>query len=757
MNKLNLMLWFIARYFKENWILVLILLLSFFIRIYGVYPGFPDNHPDETLGYQTAVYMFYHNFEPNSFDYGAGRPLLLLLIFKICILPFIYLRILFTNPDIFFTLLSKGASSLPAYSSLLFGERSIDALYWARYVSALIGGFSVLTLYLLAKKLFNKQVALFAAFFLTFSYWHVLLSLFGLPEIHNSFFSLLALYGAVLLLEKNTRVRYILAAVVASLAFSMKYQIFSLFPFLFVHLVWVVRKKNIFYLFNKDFAFSMMLFVVIFFAINPFLAFNLEQFFRETRYNYLRYQMGVMHLRAYPYFYLYHWGFGELPSIAIILGMIFMFFKQRLKFFLLMSFVFPFFFVMTYYSNGGIYTRNFATVVPFLMFFAGYGIYALYLLIKKIPHASKNFSLILIIAILLFVNFSPIRNSVLLSFSYAQSLSSDVLMNWFVKNMPENVKLRSYGLLLSSSNYHFFTDTIKERNIIQLPWDYSKGPNSLAEFQDDGTDFAILNTQPLQSVTYWWRSWTMSNLVKYSSVPFDYINNGFYGLSIKELQKYTIKEIYKPWQAAAANNYIVFKIPLRIKDVGKQIKHYDFESNSSIWYAKNTKGLTPGKIGWTPSEGKDYNGCLVDFAGSEGNTFRASSEPIQINPGKTYSVIGWIKNSPAIKDIERDGFLRIDFYQNTDNLDSVGERVALSERAEITGDWVKAEASGTAPQDANYLTVSLQRDYQPTSFVTYLDDVSIFESDEISREKFKELPYVKPTIPNEDIYYNSFL
>ena len=749
----------ITQIFKKHFFLIAIILLAFSVRLYGVYPGFPDNHPDETLGYQTAIYMFYHNLEPNSFDYGMGRPLLLLFIFKVFILPFVFAKIFFTNPDIFFNLFSKGASSLPEYANVLFGERSIYALYWARYVSALIGGFSVLLLYFVANKLFNKQVALFAVFFLAFSYWHVLLSLLGLPEIHNSFFSLLALFGAILLLEKNTKSRYVFAAIAASLAFSIKYQTFSLFPFLFVHLVWAIRKKSFFYLLNKNFILSMIFFVVIFFIINPFLIFNLEQFSKETRYNYLRYQMGVLRLRAYPFFYLFHWGLGELSSIIILLGMIFMFIKQRTKFLLLMSFVVPFFFVMTYYSNGGIYTRNFATVVPFLMILAGYGIYTLYLFIKKISRVSANLLIFLIIIILLFVNFSSVRNSLLLSFSYARPLSSDMLTDWFSKNMPENVRLRNYNLLLSSSNSHVFTDAIKEKNIEQLPWDYSKGPNSLAEFQEDGTDFAILNTQPLQSVTYWWRGWPMNKLLKYDAVPIDYITNGFYGLSVKELQQYTVAEIYKPWQAAAANNYLVFKIPTKIKDVGKQIMNFDFNNKSAMWETRGSMDLQPGRFEWGSEEGKKQKGVLINYSGGGGNTSRLASAPIAVREGKVYTVAGWIKNHPKSDVIEKDGFIRMDFYKDKNEamLEMGGILVALSSRAPVTGEWIKVSASGKSPKGANYMTVSFQREYQPTTITSYLDDVEVFESNENPKEPFRNIPYIKSNISNEDIYYNSFL
>src|SRR3990167_7498856 len=95
----------IIDFFKANWILVLILLLSLFVRLYGDFPGYSENHPDEILGYGTAVHMFYNNLEPNSFDYGGGRPLMLLIVFKLFFLPIQYVKLLFTNSELFFELI----------------------------------------------------------------------------------------------------------------------------------------------------------------------------------------------------------------------------------------------------------------------------------------------------------------------------------------------------------------------------------------------------------------------------------------------------------------------------------------------------------------------------------------------------------------------------------------------------------------------------------------------------------------------------
>src|SRR3989338_7284631 len=113
--------------------------------------------------------------------------------------------------------------------------------------------------------------------------------------------------------------------------------------------------------------------------------------------------------RVYPYFYLFHLGIGEVPFISFFGGFIAVLFKSPKKFILPVSFAFVFMFVMTVYSNGGIYPRNFTTVMPYLMIFAGYLMYILHVILRKF--LKKGVSLNMIIMLLIVINFSPAKDS----------------------------------------------------------------------------------------------------------------------------------------------------------------------------------------------------------------------------------------------------------------------------------------------------------------------------------------------------------
>lgn len=153
------------------------------------------------------------------------------------------------------------------------------------------------------------------------------------------------------------------------------------------------------------------------------------------------------------------------------------------------------------------------------------------------------------------------------------------------------------------------------------------------------------------------------------------------------------------------------------------------------------------KASWT-------EGALV--ATSSGTTSRLSSPVISVKEGLQYSVRGKIKTS-AQTGGERDGFLRIDFYSDDkkNTLEKIGTHVAISGRALATGEWTQQQASITAPKGSKFMTVSFQ--FKNAYFTSTLDDVEVFESDILPPEDFKEVPYIKSTIPVESLYYNSFI
>lgn len=747
---------------RNNFILIIILILGLFLRFYGLSPGFPDWHPDEPTSYITAIHMLYHNLKPDRIDYPAGVPLLNIIFYIIFFIPLSIINYILSHPNFYLDFMSNQSKALDLYKIHIFGLREVNALYWSRYVAAFIGWLAILMTYVVAKKMFNKTIALFAAFFLSINYLHVFRSHFALPDIYNSFFGILSLYAATLLLEKDSKARYIFSGITVGIFLSIKFLMFALGPYLVAHFLWTYRKKDWKYLFNKNFIYSLLAIAFVFLLLNPYLFSDLSAFIKRSEFTARYYQMGRMTLFSYAYFYLFYWGIGPFPSIAIFFGAIVMAVKNFKNFLLIFSFVVPLFFVMTFYSIGGQYTRNFVPAMPYLMIFAGYSIYILYRFLTGIKFFPR---IILFLFILIFLTFSSIKNSFFLSYYYSKEWSVIPLTRWINNNFPSNTTIQSCQLFLLDDGKAVFA----KKKIIDKDWFCSsikKGMNSLAELQAEGMEFAILNTILIENNTYKWMFYPRLFINK-NNIPFDYIENGFFGSVIKELLNYTVFETYKPWQANHNPNYVVFKIPQKTRELGKRIVYFGFDDNKEGWKIRSTYGFKLIAIRLDKNAGKTANGALKiervvskavipEFGG--GITARISSPAISITEGKLYTARAFILNEPKGSIEEKDGFLRIDFYKEKgeDRFEKVGDSVALSQRAPATGNWEEVQVSMKAPKGAQYLTISFQRkDLFP--FSSYIDDVELFETNLVPQETFKEIPYIKPTMPLDSIYYNSFL
>lgn len=730
-------------YIKKNKLLALILFFALTIRVVGTYPGYPPFHPDEPMSFGSALEMIIHNdLNPRRFDYPAGVPLVHYIIFIQFILPVVLFKIFLLNPKLILEFLEKGGLFFSDFRVEIFGNRDVYALFWSRHITALLGALSVFVTYLVGSKLFNKKTGLFAAFFLAFNYRHVVSSHFALSDVPNSLFAILAFYASTLLLEKNTRRRYIFAGLCVGLSLSIKYQIFSLFPFLLVHFLWFLKKQKLSYLFNRNFLLALIVIPLIFVILNPYLLLNLKTAMPVIQYVGGRYGAGVNKFNFYPVYYLFYWGIGPLPFIAIVLGMLFGLVRYPIKTILILFYAIPFFYIFLYYMLGGGYVRNFTTVTPFLMLFAGLFFSILLSGLEKIIK-KRAFVLSIVLFLVFVVNFESIKNSLILSISFLKPWNRDLLQTWADKNLPKTSKVANdnLGLVTQGSNI--------------IRWEVNED-NSIAELQEKDFDFAVANIDWRQSLLYWWFGISPSELIKYRAMPYAILDNSYNGIAMKEFLQYSVFEAYKPWQAPELN-YFVSKIPPRINNFGKETYSFEFDKDEENWFAidiynnKNMKGLT-----WDKNEGNTKKGSLVYRSLNGGQIVRYTSRLLPISPGKVYTVTGFIKTEEELTTRLRDGFIRLDFFEN-DDLEKQGLggiSKSVSARVYNTKNWVKKQTALEAPSNAHFMSVSFQKSYYPGSI--WLDDVKIYEAEKFP-EKFPYIPLIKSTMPDEVLYPNSIL
>lgn len=736
----------LKRSLKRNYILFLILIIAFIVRIIGLVPGFNPYHPDEGMSYSSAVSMVINgDFNPGRFDYPSGVPLVHYFIYVQFILPFVLFKLFFLNPKLIFLAFVNISSFFSDFRVEIFGNRDIYALFWSRHITAVLGTISVFITYLIGSKLFDKKAGLFAAFFLAFNYRHVYSSHFALSDIPNSLFALLAFLSCLFLFKKNSLKNYLLAGLFIGGSLAIKYQIFPIFTFLGVHFYWFFKMKKISYLFSKKIFLTFFVAVFVFSITNIHFFLNLDEAFYWLEIVSLRYGSGFNHFNFYPVYYLFYWGIGALPSIFIVLGVLLGLIYYPLKTILMLTYIIPFFYVFLYYMSGGTYVRNFTTVIPFLMVFAGLFFSIIFNLLLRVVK-KKVLALMLTLILLIIVNLEPIRNSFIVSFSYLRPWNRDVLKVWAEKNLPKTAKIANDNLGLE-----YDTGSLVE------PWNVNE-ENSIAELQEKNFDFAVANLDWRQSLLYWWFNTDPLTLIKYKDLPYALLDNSYNGIAMQEFLQYAVFEVYKPWQAPELN-YFVSKIPPKLENLGKEIYSFNFDKSDENWHAIDIYNNTNiVGLDWDKYLGNTVGGSLVYKGGlkTQGIT-RYSSKLMPIKPGKVYTIVGFIKTEDVLlKYRGRDGFLRLDFYEdnNPKKVGIGGTYKSVSARVYDTKDWVKRQFTMRAPQNANFLTVSLQKDSYGGR--VWVDDVKVYESEKIP-ENFQKVPLIKSRITKDLLYPNSIL
>lgn len=175
----------------------------------------------------------------------------------------------FHNP-VYLTSWGSGQNALYAYLSMpfiyLFGLNPASV----RVVNLLFGTISLLIFYLVAKKIFNRQVALLSLFLLAISPWHIMMSRWALESNLFPAFFLIAVFLMTLSLENK---RFILPSLIFfALSFYTYATAFFVVPvFLSIVFLYFFYHKKINF---NNVKFGIMIFVIISLPIFMFLVVN---------------------------------------------------------------------------------------------------------------------------------------------------------------------------------------------------------------------------------------------------------------------------------------------------------------------------------------------------------------------------------------------------------------------------------------------------------------------------------------------------
>lgn len=184
-------------------LLILILLIAAFLRTQGIFWGIPifdplvhSYHPDELKIIYAANSFPGHIFTNTDFRY-----------------PTFYHNFI-------------GILSLPFKLIFKLNNSSFNIMYitiLGRSVSILLGIGSIFLTFVLGKRLYNENVGLLAAIFLSLSLYHVQSSSLATLDVPNSFFFILTLYFAFRMYEEPKPIFYLLTGVSLGILVGTKY------------------------------------------------------------------------------------------------------------------------------------------------------------------------------------------------------------------------------------------------------------------------------------------------------------------------------------------------------------------------------------------------------------------------------------------------------------------------------------------------------------------------------------------------------
>ncbi len=389
-----------------------ILGLAFALRFVGIWYGLPSlyNSDEPTIVSQALSFGTRKSLEPTFLQYPTLYFYFLFFIYGI------YFGIGFAL-GIFNSILDFGASFfLDPGGLFLVG----------RFLSVVLGTFSVWVIFRLGQRFFSKNVALISSLILAVSFIHVSRSHWILIEAGLGLMCAWALYLILKYYEKPTIKANVFAGLVCGLAISTKYNAgFILIPLLLSSIF--IYKKNVPKLF-KNLCLSVVTLVSGFLLGSPYWIFSFSSFFDSTfKYTFSHVTHGVVgHITDIPFV----WPFWELVSndwtlgFLLIAGFVYVLFTKEKKQILLVSFALPTFLYVGSWSSADVHYL--IPIFPALVLLAA-------VFLNDILRSIRNRNLKILFVILLFG--LPFAKILYYDFVLTQKDTRAFAEDWFESNV----------------------------------------------------------------------------------------------------------------------------------------------------------------------------------------------------------------------------------------------------------------------------------------------------------------------------------
>ncbi|MDO8669446.1 MAG: glycosyltransferase family 39 protein [Candidatus Buchananbacteria bacterium] len=410
---------------KNNYVIILILLLAFVLRIWGVAYGLPGLFVgDEKSIVGGALKMMYQKnifpvLEPNVFR----------LLYYPVLVPWILL--IFFVPWAIFVYFSGNFSSLASLRDY-FILNPENFFLIGRIVNVFFAVAIVFLMYKVGQKIFSKRIGLFSALLYAVSWLPIHQGHFVKHWNVGAFFGLLVLYLAFSILKSPSKRNYILAGLMVGLAgfadyiFAIYGLILAAIHFLFLRNSWRVKFTD------RRFWIFVLLSISIFILS---VAAYPQEFYRmalgeDSTATAAKTLAGFWQVIKEIILTLYH-----LETAVLVLSLIggfILFFKNRKLFFLLIFI--PLISPFLYYFLLHFEARYVLLFLPFLVIIAGYGLDQA---VNFLKIKSGFWLFIICLASVLL----PLKNAVIFDIILTQTDTRILAKNWIENNLPYGSKI----------------------------------------------------------------------------------------------------------------------------------------------------------------------------------------------------------------------------------------------------------------------------------------------------------------------------
>ncbi len=415
-----------------------IFVFAFILRAWGYEFGLPILYNgDEGQVIQRAIRFGSGDLNPHNFIY-----------------PSLYMYLLFFAYGAYFLIgsLFGTFSSLAEFKGAYFIDPSMFYII-GRLLSAAAGALTIVFVYLIGKRAYNRATGVVAALFLSVEYLHVRFSHLAKPDTMMACLAVIALYYAYKIYEEGQWTDYLLSGAFTGLAISAKYNAnFVVLAILSAHVLRTYQGR--FANLKNDFKLLFMSFasVGIFFIIgSPFALLDAKTFLHDLQFQ----SLAITQQQSFVDFLLTilkycremflpsDWGLSsEVFGFFILLGLGFFLIRPEKKDFVFLPLLIVHFLFFTYKTSSSFLKPHY--LLPILALFYLLGAKAFVMLIHKIKVSPARQSALVYAASALLV-FSPLKD--VISSNYERTLpdTGNLARQWVETNLPADSKILFAG------------------------------------------------------------------------------------------------------------------------------------------------------------------------------------------------------------------------------------------------------------------------------------------------------------------------